>query len=125
MGKWYEQRRFSHAAPCKRLPGVLWLVDTGNYFFFPRAGPGAYPIITRYVFIDKNFGFLYDYLYVLFRVQRANWPNQNKPTQAQALLAQASGAWRLIPRWQVPAYLENSGQVALARLYGEYFLWKK
>lgn len=83
MGKWYEQR------------------------LFPCAAPGAYPIITRYVFIDKNFGFLYDYLYALFRVQRANWPNQNKPTQAQALLAQASGARRLIPQWQVPAYLEN------------------
>lgn len=129
------------------LPGVLWLKYTRNgvfppavpykrplglygcwyrkRHFFPCAGPGAYPIITRYVFIDKNFGFLYDYLYALFRVQRANWPNQNKPTQAQALLAQASGARRLIPRWRVPAYLENSGQAALARLYGEYFLWKK
>lgn len=94
------------------------VVDTRNGIFFPCAAPGAYPIITRYVFIDKNFGFLYDYLYALFRVQRANWPNQNKPTQAQALLAQASGARRLIPR----AYLENSGQAALARLYGEYFL---
>lgn len=125
------------------LPGGLWLKYTRNgvfptprlvkgsrefygcwykkRHFFPCAAPGAYPIITRYVFIDKNFGFLYDYLYALFRVQRANWPNQNKPTQAQALLAQASGARRLIPR----AYLENSGQAALARLYGEYFLWKK
>ena len=101
-------------------PGVfIWANGTSNGF---SPAPGAYPIITRYVFIDKNFGFLYDYLYALFRVQRANWPNQNKPTQAQAILAQASGARRLIPRWRVPAYLENSGQAALARLYGEYFL---
>ena len=114
----YPQRRFSPPPYLIKGPWGYMVVDTGNRILFPCAAPGGYPIITRYVFIDKNFGFLYDYLYALFRVQRANWPNQNKPTQAQALLAQASGARRLIPR----AYLENSGQAALARLYGEYFL---
>ena len=100
-----QETAFPPAAPCKRPPGVILLLHA-----------------TERLFIDKNFGFLYDYLYALFRVQCANWPNQNKPTQAQALLAQASGARRLIPRCPVPAYLENPGQAALARLYGEYFL---